>query len=84
MHHPAHVDGCSVVVLRQGRRGFQVVESGILLFDGEALALGEGESRRPFSEGELEALMHVTPNSHIPECRGFDFFVLTADDAKAG
>ncbi len=76
MHQPAHVDGCSVVVLRQGRHGFNVVESGILSFDGDSLTLGEGEARRAFSDGELASLMHVTPNSRIPECRGFDFFVL--------
>jgi hypothetical protein len=34
MHHPTHVDGRSVVILRQGRRGFHVLESGWLNYDG--------------------------------------------------
>ena len=42
MFYPAHLDGCSVVVLRQDRRVFHVVESGFLSFDGETMSLGEG------------------------------------------
>jgi hypothetical protein len=76
MFHPAHIDGCSVVVLRQGRRGFHLVESGFLSFDGETLWLGEDESRRVFTDAERESLMPVAANSRIPECRGFQFFVL--------
>ena len=39
MFDPAHLDGCSVVVLRRGRRGFHVVESGFLSFDESKLTV---------------------------------------------
>jgi hypothetical protein len=29
----------------------------------------------------LESLMPVTAGNHIPECRGFDFFLLSETDA---
>jgi hypothetical protein len=80
MHHPAHIDGRSVVVLRQGRWGFSVSESGILSYDGQTLSLGEGESQRVLSDDELQSLMPVAPGNRIPECRGFDFYLI----AKAG
>jgi hypothetical protein len=82
MFYPAHLDGCSVVVLRQGRRGFHVVESGFLCFDGERLTLGEGRACRVFTDAEQESLMTVTEHSRIPECRGFQFFVLAESDAS--
>jgi hypothetical protein len=81
MHHPAHIDGCSVVILRQGRRGFHVLESGMLSYDGQTLTLGEDDSRRVFTDGELQSLMPVVEGSRIPECRGFDFFLLSEADA---
>ena len=81
MHHPAHIDGCSVVILRQGRRGFHVLESGMLSYDGQTLTLGEDESRRVFTDDELQSLMPVVEGSRIPECRGFDFFLLSEADA---
>ncbi len=80
MHHPAHIDGRSVVILRQGRLGFRVLESGILSYDGRTLTLGEDESRRLFSDDELQGLMPVVAGSHIPECRDFDFFLLSEVD----
>jgi hypothetical protein len=81
MHHPAHIDGRSVVLLRQGRRGFHVLESGMLSYDGQTLTLGEGESRRVFTDDELQSLWPVVEGSRIPECRGFDFFLLSDADA---
>jgi hypothetical protein len=81
MHHPAHIDGCSVVILRQGWRGLHVLESGMLSYDGQTLTLGEDQSRRVFTDDELQSLMPVVEGSRIPECRGFDFFLLSeADD----
>jgi hypothetical protein len=81
MHHPAHIDGRSVVILRQGRWGFQVLESGILSYDGQMLWLGEGRPRRALTDDELQSLMPVAGGSRIPECRGSDFFLLAeADD----
>ena len=79
MFLPAHLDGCSVVLLRQVRRGFSVVESGILCFDGETLTLGEGQARRAFTDAEQEALMVVAEGNRIRQCQGFRFFVLLAD-----
>jgi hypothetical protein len=81
MHHPAHIDGRSVVILRQGRRGFHVLESGLLSYDGQTLTLGEDESRRVFTDDELRSLMPVVEGSRIPECHGFDFFLLSEVDA---
>jgi hypothetical protein len=80
MHHPAHIDGRSVVILRRGR-GFHVLESGMLSYDGQTLTLGEDESRRVFTDDELQSLMPVAEGSRIPECRGFDFFLLSEADA---
>jgi hypothetical protein len=34
MHHSDHIDGGSVV-LPQGRRGFHILASGVLTYDGE-------------------------------------------------
>ena len=76
MHHPARLDGRSVVVLRQGRWGFSAMESGILSHDGQTLSLGEGESQRVLSDDELQSLMPVAPGNRIPECRGFDFYLI--------
>jgi hypothetical protein len=80
MHQPAHIDGRSLVVLRQGRWGFHALESGILSYDGQTLSLGEGESRRALADGELQSLMPVAPGNRIPECQGFDFYLI----AEAG
>jgi hypothetical protein len=76
MFYPIELDGCSVAVLRNGRWGFHVVESGVLGFDRETLSIGEGELRRVFTDVERDSLMPVGSNSRIPECRGFDFFIL--------
>ncbi len=81
MYHPAYIDGRSVIALRQGRRGFHVLESGILNYDGQTLSLGEGVSRRVLSDGELQSLMPVAAGNRIPECRGIDFFLLSETDA---
>jgi hypothetical protein len=81
MHHPAHIDGRTVVIARQGRRGFHVLESGMLGYDGQTLTLGEDELRRVFTDDELQSLMPVVEGSRIPECRGFDFFLLSEADA---
>jgi hypothetical protein len=57
--------------------GFDVVESGFLSFDGETLWLGDGASRRVFTDGERDSLMPVAATNRIPECRGYRFFILT-------
>lgn len=77
MHQPAHIDDCSIVILRQERWGFRVLESGRLRFDGQTLTLGKDESRRVFTDEELQSLLPVSAGNRIPECRGFDFFLLS-------
>jgi hypothetical protein len=80
MLHPTHVDGRTVVILRQGRLGFHVVESGLLSYDGESLWLGEGECSRVLTDEECAAITLVGTKNRIWECQGFDFFVLTEAD----
>ncbi len=82
MYLPAHLDGRSVVVLCQGRRGFSALESDILSYDGQTLSLVDGgESQRVLSDGELQSLMPVAPASRMPECRGFDFYLIAETGA---
>ena len=54
------------------------MESGFLAFDGEVLTLGDGPSRRAFTDDERQSLMPVAADNRILECRGFSFFVLAA------
>jgi hypothetical protein len=84
MHQPAHVDGCSVVILRRTHLGYVIIDSGLLSFDGETLTLGEGDAARVVSHAELRALLTVAQDSRISACRGFDFFVLHLDEAPDG
>ena len=84
MYQPIHIDGRSIVVLRKAHLGYRVIESGVLSFDGETLTLGEGNAARVVSDAELGALMPVSSDSRINECRGFDFFVLESEEAQAG
>jgi len=76
MHQPAHLDGCSVVILRKVRRAFSVQEQGRLSHDGQKLMLVHGDARRLFTDAEIGALLSVTTDSRIPECKGFDFFLI--------
>lgn len=77
MYYPIEVDERSVVLLSQGQRGFRVLESGLLCFNGETLILFKDHSRRVFSDAELGSLMPVVARNCIPECRGFDFFLIS-------
>lgn len=77
MYGPVEVHYRSVVILRQGWRGLAVQESGLLSHDGQTLTLlGEDESKRVFSDDELQAILPVSIENHILECRGFDFFLI--------
>ncbi len=73
---PHHVDGRSVVILRQGIIGFRVIERGVLSYDGEELILQSDDHCRSVSDQELDSLLPVSESSHIPECKGFDFFLI--------
>lgn len=83
MHHPAHIDGCNVVIIRQLSGllgGYEVLESGWLSFDGETITLESdcGASRRIFTGEEQQSLLNVSDSSHIRECAGYQFFVLVS------
>lgn len=83
MFQPAHVDGRSLVVLRQlgassGWR-FSIVDQGHMEHDGERLFLVNSISKREITDGEFTSLMPVRPDTRIAECLGFDFFVLQKD-----
>ena len=80
MWHPVHIDGRSVVVLRALRSiddDHEVIESGRLEFDGEALSLVRSDgNRRRLTDMERDALQPVNAHNRIDACRGFDFFLL--------
>jgi hypothetical protein len=78
MYQPAHIDGRTVVVLRPVGRGYRVVESGRLRFDGDTLLLYGKEFQRPSSEAEMDSLKFVAAGNRIPECQGFDLFLIAA------
>lgn len=85
MWHPAHVDGRTLVVIRQRKSlcgGFDVVESGRLQHDGKLLELVGDHGSRVLSNAELNALQLVVPQSRMKVCRGFDFFLLQPLDAR--
>jgi hypothetical protein len=76
MLHPAHVDGRSLVILRQQGNRFSVVASGQLEHDGETLTLvGDGQ-QRVLTEQDLASVMVVRPDTRIAMCRGFDLFLI--------
>ena len=73
---PAHLDGCSVVILQQRDGllgGFDAVESGWLSFDGERLEIesNRDSSRREFTDAEQESLIPVSASNHLPQCAGY-------------
>jgi hypothetical protein len=79
MYQPAHIDGCSLVVLEPTNRltgqQFAVIARGRFSFDGENLTLRlEDGLEIPFSDKELADVKIVHPQSKIPECLGFNFF----------
>ncbi|MEX0653368.1 MAG: hypothetical protein WD151_04505 [Phycisphaeraceae bacterium] len=78
MHHPAHVDGRSLVLLKRTGHRFAVVDSGLLSHDGENLELPSGHR---ITDDELGKFQSVISSNRIPECAGFDFYVVV-DDAR--
>lgn len=76
MFQPAQIDGRTVVVLRPEGHGHVVVESGRLTFDGDEVSLVAGDSRRSFSDTEIDSLKLVVAGNRIPECHGFDLFLI--------
>ena len=76
MLYPHHIDGCSLVVLRQKTFGFSIVESGRLEYDGESLRLVRENSSRIITDAELSAFMLVRTDSKIAAYQGFDLFLI--------
>jgi hypothetical protein len=81
MHHPAHIDGRTVVLIYRDGRHYKAFESGRLSYDGTALTLETNSGRRLFSDDEISQIKHVIAENRIAACHGFDFFLLTE---KAG
>lgn len=79
MYQPAHVDGRSLIILQRRGHKYSVRASGELLHDGEVLELvGEGQ-RRVVTDQELASFMDVLPNTRLPLCQGFDFFLIVEE-----
>lgn len=82
MHHPAHIDGCNLIILRQIHgllcARFEVLESGWLSYDGETLMLesDRGDQPRVFTEEEQKRILTVSAGNKISECAGYRLFVL--------
>jgi hypothetical protein len=79
--HPVEADGCGLVILAESRSPlsikYKVLESGVLSYDGKVLNLEfEGGGTRVITEEEQRYMLNVTPSNKIPECAGFDFFIL--------
>ncbi len=77
-HATAHSRGRTLVVLRQRGAGFEVVCGGILSFDGEALSLVDSRDRqlRVITNQQVNTIKHVGEANRIPQCCGYDFFVI--------
>jgi len=73
---PAHIDGRTLVILKQAPRGFRPITSGVLSHDGRTLSLIGNGAEIPITDEELAAIQPVSSNCRIPECRGFDFFLI--------
>jgi hypothetical protein len=76
--NPVEVDGLTAVILRQCGERFERVCAGRLAFDGSELSLMDSDDREStvISEEALAGMMHVTSDNRIPECSGFDLFII--------
>jgi hypothetical protein len=73
---PVEVDGRRLVILRQNRSRFNEVASGWLSYDGDSLVLELEDGERIITESELAGFQPIIATNRIPQCRGFDFFLL--------
>jgi hypothetical protein len=78
MHDPVHLDGRTLVILRQSSRGFLPIASGELSYDGETLLLIVFGRTRAITSDKLAAIKNVTESNKIRECQGFDLFLIEA------
>ncbi|WP_092050502.1 hypothetical protein [Planctomicrobium piriforme] len=77
MHHPAHIDGRTLVILKPTILGYKIIEKSRLAYDGNELHLIDGQSSRVITDQELAAVLNVTENCQIRECVGFDFMLFS-------
>ena len=79
---PVRLDGNTLVVLRDKstsfRTAFEIVRSGRLCYDGETLRLKNesGTTVWTLPDEIPPGICNVTPENRIPECAGYDFFLL--------
>jgi hypothetical protein len=82
MFCPTHIDGRTLVILQYESSmfssQFRVLESGRLRHDGVTLELipFAGGEPRVVRNDELAAIQVVSEINRIPECSGFDLFLL--------
>jgi hypothetical protein len=80
LFQPAHIDGRTLIILRRGRSSFgsafAQAMSGRLEHDGEKLTLVGDCHRRVITEAKLASLMPVNDGNRIPQCHGFDLFMI--------
>jgi len=79
--HPVEADGCGLVIIQERSHGlrvvYDVVESGVLIYDGETLSLEHQDgSQREVPEREWPDVLNVAASNRIPQCAGFDFFIV--------
>ncbi|QNN22936.1 hypothetical protein HED60_11885 [Planctomycetales bacterium ZRK34] len=76
MSHPVEADGRSVVILRRSGHRFEVVDSGLLSYDGQMLEFPSGYC---ITDEELSKFQPVVDGNLTPECKDFDCFVVVDD-----
>ena len=77
---PAHLDGRTLVMIQHHVWGYQRIESGRLNYDGSLMLLCEHDLvGRPITPDELASIRPVLPTSRIPQCRGYDFYLVASD-----
>jgi hypothetical protein len=74
---PSHLDGRTLAVLSFDGWKYRLVASGHMSYDGETMTLLTNSSdNRSVTVDELSAIRPVSPKCRIPQCQGFDFFLL--------
>jgi len=79
---PHTLDGQTLIVLRQRATDFETVCSGRRSFDGEALSVADAHDRElmVLTDTQLVQIKHVVDGNRIPQCAGYDFFILEPAD----
>jgi hypothetical protein len=78
--NPTHLDGRTLVIIKQHVWGYQRIASGRLNYDGAQMFFREDDlTERPVTPDELALIRPVLPTSRIPQCRGYDLFLVASD-----